>query len=362
MQHCIASLATGFVLLITVFCGHSDAEQLAQLKVSGLEIRLNTIERGYELLIKPVGGIDSLSQDLTANVFAIESPTRLVVDIPDFSSNTARTINLTDNFFRALRLGVHSDKVRLVLDVIGDSAPEYSISSDTAREAIVVLFNPRLSAPFQEKRVETHQETNIPELSPELYTEEQIETGTLNQTTQGYKVPDEKLQHKPSATAPKEPSDFEQADQGLSQAMAAVGRGHTARDDGRDHAEEIEKAETPQSTTPSDGKVLVKGIYYHVAKQNNASAVMIDVDNLDMYQLSQKEPNRYELLLKNAKLAGSHLTLPQFPPDTFTGFEVILARPQGQDVVISIYVDQNVHQLSPSKIKDKLWLRAVTSK
>lgn len=84
---------------------------------------------------------------------------------------------------------------------------------------------------------------------------------------------------------------------------------------------------------------------------------MIDVEGIKTYSFNQKDSGKFELLLKDCELSGSYLTLPQFPPDTFGGFQVIVAAPAGNDVLVKVYAEEGV-KISPFIAQGKLWLKA----
>ena len=110
------------------------------------------------------------------------------------------------------------------------------------------------------------------------------------------------------------------------------------------------------SIPTAGGSATVKGIFYQTTRNSSVSSLMIDIDNINAYTLTQRKANAYELVLENAKLAGRHLTLPQFPPDTFKGFEVVLANQDGNNVIVKVYVEDDV-TLSPFIAEDQLWLK-----
>ena len=85
-------------------------------------------------------------------------------------------------------------------------------------------------------------------------------------------------------------------------------------------------------------------------------AIVISGKNLEGYKLNQKGPNLFELQLENANLDGEHLSLPQFPPESFNGFEVVLANQKNSDVIVKIYVNDGV-TLSPYLAGGKLWIK-----
>ena len=117
-------------------------------------------------------------------------------------------------------------------------------------------------------------------------------------------------------------------------------------------------AEGAIANPPPAGSAVVKGIYYRAADDGKTSAVVIEIANLNNYSLSQKKKNLYELTIDQSALAGEHVAYPQFPPDTFQGFEAVLAEQQDGAVVVKLYVAEGT-KLSPFRVKDQLWVKVL---
>jgi hypothetical protein len=347
---------------VCVLCdfSHAAAQQLAELTEAGLHVVLSKKAADFEVAITPENGGTGLSTDLTANVFAIENPTRLVIDIPNHQAKGTRALAINNPVFTSLRIGQHPDKIRMVFDIKDSGQLNYNISSDAKRQALLidVSFNERSTDDFNIEQPQAEQppasakmipaEEEPPVQSPKqpLAQENEWETpppAAAKVKPQETAKPNEDLLFTPPpSTENKVPIESpEQAQESFKSELA------------------LERNDTSTSPTPiTSATAKVNGIYYQSPKDSNVSAVQIDVDVHSTYSLTQRENNRFELVINNAALAGTHLTLPQFPPDTFTGFEVILARTQGQDVVVNIYVEDGV-KLSPFIAKGKLWLKVI---
>ncbi len=317
----------------------ANAESLALLNAAGLGIDLETQGSGYRILIRPKGGVESLNRDLTANVFAVENPSRLVVDIPGFVARGPQKQDVINPDLSALRLGVHKDKTRLVVDINNKLIPEYSVTSDSNLGALIVSFNfdsntvsdPTSSEPLalatETTNIKMPEPVAVPEEEPSELPPVVIEEPEMPEITI----------EEPEAVEPEEdPMPLELPQEPQEPTFASV--------------------EDVQTPAVSSGFGVVKGVYYQAAKNSKTSSIMVDVDGLNQYSLSQASPGAYELLLRDTTLKGPHLSLPQFPPDTFKGFEVIVASQRGDDVVVKVYTDSGV-KLSPFIAQGKLWLR-----
>jgi hypothetical protein len=119
----------------------------------------------------------------------------------------------------------------------------------------------------------------------------------------------------------------------------------------------VASVETPPEPPVPSGETMVSGILFQAPQDAPLGALVVEGSLISDYSVSQRGANLYELILKNAKLKGEHLTLPQFPPESFKGFEVVLANQVGPSVVVKIYVNDGV-KLSPYLAQGKLWLKA----
>jgi len=332
----------GFVLPSAASAQGIENLGLANIDAAGLAISLQSgssqagsSQSGtpeYRLLIKPKGGIESLDKDLTANVFAVENPSRLVIDIPGFVASGPQTKAIANAVFSSIRLGVHQDKTRLVIDINDNQVPEYTVSSDADIGALVVGFS------FSG--------------NTSIVTEPMVEEPAASislQEVEPVKVPTPVVEPEVEIEQPKIPAVR------MPEPVAVVPASVPLTEPKVPSVEDIPEIEQPQV---SGGIGVVKGVYYQAAKNSKTSSIMVDVDGLNQYSLSQAGPGAYELTLRNTMLKGSHLSLPQFPPDTFKGFEVIVASQAGSDVVVKVYTDEKV-KLSPFIAQGKLWLRVI---
>lgn len=86
------------------------------------------------------------------------------------------------------------------------------------------------------------------------------------------------------------------------------------------------------------------------------AALVIEVKGLGNYTLNPGGDAEFILTLENAHLGGAHLSLPQFPPDTFDSFTVVTATEKEGSVVVSIHTEDGV-RLSPYRGDGGLWVK-----
>ena len=331
------------------------AAAIAQIDATGLSVALEQESDSNFLITIDLQGA-SLPGEKRPQVFTIANPTRLVVDLPGVQSGSGASTPEHGDIVSGLRLGAHAEKVRLVVDLTTDEVPTYRVK----REGSFVLVRFSVAAG---------------ELPPPFEDGDEIQPVKV-------KEPEPKPTHVPLAVAesapvkaspPKvTPTDTPvveevEATEAVKLPTPGVGSAVLAANDGKPpvpepiSADQLSGVPTAASDTvvpaPSDGKTVVRGIYYQTTSNSQVPAVVFDASGLATYSLNKQKADVYELVLKNSSLGGRHLTLPQFPPDSFQGFNVIVARQQGNDVVIKVYVEENV-KLFPFIAKQQLWLKA----
>lgn len=294
-------------------------EELSRVNVGELTYVFLGESNEYSLLITPTSKTTPLSKSLTANAFFVKKPSRLVIDIPGFGDGKNKATEISDPRVAGFRVGVHSNKTRLVFDIKNNLIPKYEVTANPKLGAIVVSFVfEKGSAP------------SITSMMPETQIKKQVK-----------EVAPVKIN--PAASRPIIQEPLGKKEPELS-GETIVFRGN------------VPKSE-PVIPEPILESALITQILFQAPKDAPLGALVIDGKNLEGYLLNQKGPNLYELVLNNASLNGEHLTLPQFPPETFQGFEVVLANQKESSVVIKVYVNDDV-RLSPYLSKGKLWLKA----
>ncbi len=359
-----------FALLLLVFFSSlqaAKAEILTELREAGLKLVLsaNSNDDTYDFSFLPE---EKTRREITPNVFFVENPNRLVLDFIGLSAKSQRSINIPNGAISHLRIGQHPDRFRIVLDLRGDSLPSFDIARDQRTLATVVhiafdglstsgaiapssLRQSPIVSPFDKPKAESESPSStgaalddFAEAPLSLPSRASPSGASSSSEVLGleHSLPEEnstlKLEQLKGADDLVSP---EEAQKSLEQEIASATREQKAG----------------EMAIPAEGKAIVKAIYYQSPKNSSTSSVKIDVDGLSTYSLHQLDSGHFQLLLSNAMLAGSYLSLPQFPPDTFAGFEVISARSKDNNTIIDIYVEKGIN-LSPYMAQGKLWLKA----
>lgn len=421
-------LIAGAVLFIPLAPEQCSAEDelsrpttLAQASLSALSVKLVRDldqESSYLLSATP----KKKAGELRAEVFAVDNPLRLVLDVYARSAAAAPKAEVKDVNISSLRTGVHADKTRIVLDIRSEILPHYKLSADETSGGVIVNFGFEAGRSSKEAQsvgrsaLPAARQAQAPEVSQKAEEEAKIdlkrkeavvpktapaskeeklppEEEPLAEPLDRKKIESELLKPQPlrdsshtsdlpaakggvvALPRPEEPeqkiltaptrSKEEEAEKLLSGSKSPVfvvkGDSETSptQDSGKSADESQQVAaltgKVSQTGKPLSGAML-EGISYRTIENSGASAVVLNTKELETYSLSRSKANLYELILQNTKLAGSHLGHPQFPPEKFKGFEVVIARQKDDDVELKIHTESGV-KLSPFRVKDEIWLK-----
>ncbi len=309
----------------------------------------------------------SVSDRFRPQVFTVAKPARLVIDLPGVqSSNGAATPDSSD-VVTGLRLGAHAEKARLVVDLSSSEVPTYRVKREGNILSVRFSVDDGAVPPeFEEGEEEASAEPKVVSIKDRGKNAAEQASEPSKTSTKPAIAPVEAgpVEAAPAETGPSENGRVETGPVETGPVETApVESTVLAANHGQPVAPEPVEVEKPTAASaevvpvPTDGKTVVRGIYYQTTSNSQVPAVVFDASGLATYTLNKQKPDVYELVLKNTSLAGRHLTLPQFPPDSFQGFNVIVARQQGSDVVIKVYVEENV-KLFPFIAKQQLWLKA----
>lgn len=389
------------------------ADELATLETDQVGVALDSDPGADDFSIVLKGkGDEPLPRP---EVFPIDGPPRLVIDIPKLTSKSSQTVAVDHARVSAVRVGVHPNKTRIVLDLSADSvAPRFAVrklgggegfgiavsfsgalpvgddGTNSAAEAVEppVHDTPKAKAPKGEQKQEKIQDDEIASLFEEelkksaaakkaaAKAEEKKAVGGLERdggahaaehvtapVKEAGTLADKGSGKKAAVAAPDEPSFDEDPseiafpDEPAEEPVKAAKKGAEPAVDEEVIKETVDPGALSGGGSETASGNVVKGIFYQMTSGAKVPAVVFDVEGLSSYSLKKKKPDLFELTLDNVKLAGKHLTLPQFPPDAFFGFNVIVAKEEGKNVAVKIYIEEGV-KLFPFIAKKQLWLKA----
>ncbi len=261
----------------------NNKTSLAKIKVADLEFRLfsqssNHLAPEYALDIKANktrGKAQELPQPI---VFAVNNPMRLVVDIPGRSSQKARKVQIRDSVIKSIRTGIHKDKIRIVIDMNLKNEPSYELLHGKRNHYQLSFSTAENKRSSINKRTIPTPPTNTPLLAP---------TSKPTPLTIG--------------------------------------------------TQKADPAPTPKQTHPVE-KAALNSIGFKLIGAKNDPSVILKLSKIEKYSLVRIDQNLYELSILNTTIAKEDLLLPSFPPESYTGLELVSVREKGNNLLIRIYV------------------------
>ena len=128
-------LLFGLVLLCAPVVAR--AEMLAQVAHSPISVGVFKKDVGYAVILH----YETQENAPDIDVFAVENPLRLVLDISSVSTKDPYERLINDAIVSKLRIGVHEEKIRIVIDLEHTALPSYSVSELAKENAIYVRFH-----------------------------------------------------------------------------------------------------------------------------------------------------------------------------------------------------------------------------
>lgn len=295
------------------------------------------VESSYVLDIVPVAQYSARS---APNVFVIQDPIRLVIDVPGVRSNTAELRIVERETVQSIRVGVHPDKLRVVIDIASTNEPTFSFdvlpASDNAPARIRVSFTVSGSRINNDTQATNIGNAHTLQVAQELLKQDpsQKEVARNNGVT--------------TATVPER-----NETQSATVADAANALKQLAQASKNKPADS--NATTSVSTSPTsedyvDGLAVVESIAFK--GENGGESIVLAVSSKSIaHKLSRISADKYELVINNANLSSDRLLLPQFPPRDFKGVEMLSAHKIDSNVVMRIYVTDSAEISSVVKGK-----------
>ena len=106
------------------------AEQVARFQAGVMAVDLNNKGSEYLLSIASNPGKELSIDRLDPSIILLESPLRLVIDIPLRSKLANDSYTVSDLLVQRIRLGEHKEKTRMVFDLRGNKLPTVSFERD----------------------------------------------------------------------------------------------------------------------------------------------------------------------------------------------------------------------------------------
>ncbi|MBX7138974.1 MAG: AMIN domain-containing protein [Oligoflexia bacterium] len=343
-------LATLLVLISYGLCA-ADEQQI----VKGTKFSL-----AYEAQASGVESIKIRSSGLEkVEPFLIENPARLVIDIPGQKLHkNSETALSSSHLLKAIRVGAHADKIRVVIDFKDAATPPYS-SKATAGDLILTIGTPKAEpAPSSQPIVTKHTPSSTVASSPTprsaasaVAAPKIIELKAVPTATGTARVPTA-APTSAHTSAPVPPTVTPQPVPSFtptSTPTPTVPPTHTAT---------TLSERTATTNSNPQGKSLLSINFDHVLTDQSA-VVKFALTKPSEFRLAKQDDRSYLLTIPNCAVSGEFLKLPYFPPHDFLGLVMVQVSADGPDVKVLITVDRGIRIASVSK-ENELWVRPVT--
>jgi signal transduction histidine kinase/ActR/RegA family two-component response regulator len=126
-------------LLGLCFIQSSAAKTLTSISASGISVELTEDQPNYQLTVKSPADDSGLDAS-KAEIFTLESPSRLIVDIPVKKNLKPLSKKLEHNIFSAVRVGSHPGKIRIVVDIKNTEKVTHSVNPEAKKGTLQITF------------------------------------------------------------------------------------------------------------------------------------------------------------------------------------------------------------------------------
>jgi hypothetical protein len=403
----------------------------AQPAKAGLSSGPQTItskERVSVLIDREIDGLKSfivlkisVPNDSKINAFSLTNPARLVVDFEGASIKKSEDFQAPANsVVRQIRLGAHPSKLRVVIDLIAATPPEYEWKAGK-RQAILKIFEreekaeakpvptiapttppiatvpvatativptitPAKATPAPALPSQTATPAAQPTKQPATSTATATATHTASPTLTATKAPVTIPTTVPTAiptiapTTPPQAIPTETSKPTLSDVEGAAGIGGAAApapakgapqaaalpdlQTGGDEAEmedsnDLGDLEEDKGGTPEPKVPTSFSITgYKFERLPDKSPILKIILNKPraQAQISKVDDETYKIEIKDCGLANEDLELPQFPPHDFVGFVMVVSETVGKNTEISVSVESDT-ALTTSVHEQEIWVK-----
>lgn len=285
----------------------------------------------------------------------LEAPPRLVLDIESEEiSGTGITGSQSSDRISRIRLGRHSNKSRVVLDLSGTDQLTHSAEVKEGRIILSVTSAGKPGAPSSQLSQETPPHNGIVKTSSAQVTR----VSTQTQATQAPKASALRLDEEvvktggsasPSVVEPKLPADDE-----ASGPAPSVQQGVRAVDTAARVVEVATSASNPEVPEIKAPKTLVR----NVSLDHNSSdkpAVVVALDGDAEFGMSRTAPSEYVLTLKNAQAAKDLRKKTLFSSQDTGAIRSVRTVSAGDDTQVRIFIQPSSY-LTTRKSGDKVFI------
>jgi hypothetical protein len=340
----------------------------------------------------------SVPTDSKVNAFLLPDPPRLVVDFEGASIKKSENFSApTNGVVKQVRLGAHADKLRVVVDLIKSTPPEYEWKAGKRQAIIKILEEERKAGPVAAvvpsvAAASTTAATNPPaqpaaQQPPAEASKAPVAATPTIAATNTIKAVAPTATIVPAAThtaivtptttstASTQPklADLEKpaasgATGSIPAAAPNAGQGAPAKPALPDY--QSEGAAQPDSAPERLGDLeaskgqaakaattfSIKGYRFEYLPDKTPVLKIALNKPRAQAQISKVDAETYKIEIKDCSLENEDLELPQFPPHDFVGFVMLVSEPVGKNVEISVSIENDM-VLATSIHDNEIWVK-----
>ena len=331
----------------------------AALAASGKPTYSVTVEQLVLTITEDIGGKNlgiSLKGSSTskADAFTVSDPGRIVIDLPSSALKRGKNIPPTGlTRVSLIRIGVHPDKVRIVLDLTSSELPSLNLAKGDKRLDITASWNTSPSpTATQASPHQTGTETQVPPvLSPSP-------TGTLAPTASSPTgAPTSSPVIEPSMVSTATPSEAPTRTLTAKPTFTRTPTPVTTPTSTPTQLPTLTPTFPPIESPPLSGAApmarrSVSGLHFEYAEPDHSPFIRISLSEKSEYRFVKEKDKSYKITISRCALGVPSLALPQFPPNDFTGFTWVQVKENDGDIDVMVGVDDNTRVSAIPKDSD----------
>lgn len=342
----------------------------AQFKFKGQGFNIESADNSFQI---------KFDKFYASKVFKLEAPARIVIDIDNFKQS--KNINLEPKLkiISKIRIGVHPEKIRIVLDLDSSSVPNYDLQTSQATDALNISINfdqttqaanspslankTSLTQPVEiihAQKVAQNQEAENAIIKAPIHIAK-IPTQSLKDLEQTHKIEQPTLiQEQSDSTINQEANDLDSTPttqaiepdykidnaliQNTEEVVSLIAQPKATP---KPEAQIKESKSTKIQTSNSQQVITAVKFDYYLA--NKTPVIIISTKNRPLFELKRKDQHSFVLEIANATLIDGYLSLVQYPPNDFKGITFMKPEKTNLGIEILIGVEEGVRLASYAK-------------
>ena len=314
---------------------------------------------------------------LKAKALYLSNPPRIMIDIADIKAQRSETVKIVGyQTLTALRIGVHSDKLRIVADLMHESEGRFSFSSG-GKEALVRIAGrpttartPTIPTAVANTPVPTAISIGEPTTSPKAtFTEAPTSEQTTKPTTEPTIQPTIQPTTEPSITHTATPSatasitntpTYTPTSAAKKQPTAAPTATWPPPTPAQASSKSLPTTSSPLTSSGSGAipvSIFLTSYRFDYLEPGKVPVLKIILSRARANaKIGKIGPSEYKIIIPAGGLANKSLDLPQFPPADFLGFVMVTAKALENRLEITINVEQGV-TLGTFVKNNEIWVK-----